>query len=149
MDKPCKDCVAEGVTSDRPAPWPGPRCMTHHRVVTRARKAAAHANRLAKVYGITRETYEALLALQGGRCAICTRATGATRRLSVDHDHAQAVLDGHEPTNGCPVCIRGLLCRPCNDVLGHLRDSAAAGVRIALYLTDPPARQLARQENAR
>jgi len=144
----CKDCVAEGNGgTSRPTPHPGPRCVTHHRVVTKARKAAAHARRLATVYGITADWYAALLAFQGGACAICTRATGKTRRLSVDHDHAQAVLDGHERDHGCPVCVRGLLCRPCNDTLGHFRDDAAAGVRMALYLTDPPARQLARQEN--
>lgn len=144
----CKDCTAEGVTTARPAPHPGPRCVTHHRAVTKARKAAAHGRRIVTTYGITPEEYAALLALQGGACAICTRATGATRRLSVDHDHAQARADGHAAETGCRVCVRGLLCRPCNDALGHFRDSPEAGIRLALYLTYPPARRLSTQEIA-
>ena len=49
--------------------------------------------------------------LQGGRCAICLRR----RRLAVDHDHRHC--PGQE---GCPTCVRGLLCFPCNGALGEL-----------------------------
>lgn len=47
--------------------------------------------------------YEALLALQGGGCAICG-ATPKTRRLHVDHDHKT-------------MRVRGLLCHRCNRAL--------------------------------
>jgi hypothetical protein len=123
MSVRCKDCGPGGRA--RPAPFPGPRCATHHREVTRARKLAAHARRTETVYGITADGYAALLAAQGGVCAICRRATGRTKRLAVDHRH-----DTGE--------VRGILCGPCNQVLLGRYDAAA--LRRALdYLADPPA----------
>jgi hypothetical protein len=85
-----------------------------------------HRARIAKVYGIQPDDYDRLYAAQGGRCAICRRATGKTRRLSVDHDHASGK-------------VRGLLCRPCNDLLGHARDDVDFFERAITYLLDPPA----------
>lgn len=128
----CKDCEP---SCRRPAPHPGPRCTTHHRAVLAGRRAAAHGRRIGVVYSITPTQYAALLEHQGGVCAICQRATGRTRRLSVDHDHR--CCDG--PTS-CGRCVRGLLCRPCNDLLGHLRDDQAAARRVVGYLERPPAR---------
>jgi hypothetical protein len=90
------------------------------------------------VYGITVTDYAELLAKQGFTCAICQRATGKTRRLAVDHDHAQAVDDGHDETTGCPKCVRGLLCKPCNRLLGHVRDDPETLRRAARYLEEPP-----------
>lgn len=124
----CKDCVAEGVTTRRPAPHPGPRCATHHRAKRSAVRERARASRLEAVYGITEDEYQRIYAAQGGCCYICRRAKGTGRkRLSVDHDH----------TTGY---VRGLLCKPCNlNVIGHLRDDPAALRRGADYLTNPPA----------
>ena len=142
-DKPCKDCVTEGVTTKRPAPYPGPRCKTHHLVVKRARRSKAHGNRVLSVYGITPEQYQEIYDAQGGVCFICRRATGATRKLSVDHDHLIADQEcGHDPKSGCPQCVRGLLCRPCNDMLGHARDDGEVFLRAILYLANPPAREI-------
>lgn len=42
--------------------------------------------RLVRTYGITAVEYDAMLAQQGGGCAICG-STGKTRRLHVEHDH--------------------------------------------------------------
>ena len=70
-----------------------------------------------------------LYLFQGKRCAICARATGATRNLSVDHDHKTGLT-------------RGLLCRPCNDFLGWVRDDPEAGRRLFQYLTNTPAMRL-------
>lgn len=51
---------------------------------------------------LTEDQYVTLLALQGGRCAICRRPPKVGgRRLSVDHDHASGQ-------------VRGLLCFRCN-----------------------------------
>ena len=124
--KRCKDCQAEGITSKRKAPYPGPRCATHYRLIRKERSDRNHARHIGNVYGITADEYQALKEYQGGLCAICRRADGSTRRLSVDHDHSTGR-------------IRSLLCRPCNDMLGHLRDDPAAFRRAADYLVDPPA----------
>lgn len=123
----CKDC---GPESRRPAPHPGPRCATCHRAVRTARSTATHGRYIEATYGITEDQYADILAVQDGRCYICQRATGARRRLAVDHDHVSGE-------------VRGLLCKPCNrDVLGHLRDSTDALFRAIEYLINPPARKV-------
>ena len=129
----CRDCRAEGVTTFRPARPPGPRCETHHRRAQGERRARTR-DRLRQVrYGITPEQHEALLAHQDWLCAICRRANGRTRALSVDHDHRAP--DGAQS-------VRGLLCRPCNDLLGHVRDDATVLLRAVAYLTTPPAHRV-------
>lgn len=135
----CKDCDAEGVTTKRPAPHPGPRCTTHHRAVKKQRKAKAHARRIDTFYGITTEQYQMLYQYQGGRCAICQWATGATRNLAVDHDHS--CTKGHPPERGCQHCVRGLLCSVCNRVV--IGRYTPEGLQRAIdYLNDPPARRV-------
>ena len=136
-DKPCKDCVAEGITTKRPAEKPGPRCVTHWRAVVNARKYSAHARRLENNFGISDEQYWRIYESQDGRCYICQRATGKTKRLAVDHDHD---LCEHDPKVGCPQCIRALLCGPCNQMVGRYRVDALQ--RAIIVLTDPPAQRI-------
>lgn len=92
----------------------------------KARKAAAHEKRVQDTYGLAPGDYERLYALQGERCYICQRANGRSRKLSVDHDHKTGK-------------VRGLLCRPCNSMLGHGRDNPTMFYRAAEYLRFPPA----------
>ena len=131
----CIDCLAEYGRRDkkpaqyRPAPHPGPRCASHHRQKQKLSKAGAHERRVQKTYGLAPGEYGRLYLFQGKVCAICRRATGATRKLSVDHDHKTGA-------------VRGLLCRPCNDLLGHIRDDLATAQRIVNYLHIPPAKHL-------
>jgi hypothetical protein len=153
VPKPCKDCVAEWKETATPealllgyeaavpfsrrrlAPDPGPRCATHWREVKRARKAARHGGYVQKTYGLGEYDYGTMYEAQNGVCYICQRANGATRKLSVDHDHK--CCSG--PTS-CGACVRGLLCRPCNDMLGHARDDWQMFARAIRYLQNPPAR---------
>ena len=67
-------------------------------------------------YSITEQRYDEILAAQGGVCAICKKDC---RRgsLSVDHDHTCC-----PGVKSCGKCVRGLLCRTCNQALGNLRD---------------------------
>lgn len=123
MTKKCKDC---GPESKRPAPHPGPRCATCHRDIVKARKKAKHAAWVLATYGLKDGQYDLLKAAQGGSCAICRRATGATKKLAVDHDHKTGF-------------VRGLLCGPCNGMLGNARDDVEFFLRAAEYLTHPPA----------
>lgn len=130
----CKDCA---IGTKRPAPHPGPRCATHHREVTKARRSKAHASYVAKTYSLDEGQYEALYKSQGGRCYICRRASGAARRLSVDHDHS--CCPGRV---SCGRCVRALLCRPCNDLLGHVRDDIDTLRRAAIVIRDRPAQEV-------
>lgn len=88
--------------------------------------SAAHSKRIEKTYGLDREAYDALLKLQGGRCAIC-RARPKSKRLAVDHDHKTGV-------------VRGLLCSRCNhDLMGAAWDSQAMALALLGYISAPPA----------
>jgi hypothetical protein len=80
------------------------------------------------IYGLAEGDYEKLYRFQDGRCAGCQRATGRTKRLAVDHSH----LTGE---------VRGLLCGPCNRMVGWFRDDPSTFGRLANYLVNPPARQ--------
>jgi hypothetical protein len=62
-------------------------------------------------YGITREDYDSQLERQGSVCAICSTADEGLwwGYFVVDHDHATGA-------------IRGLLCSPCNTLIGGARD---------------------------
>lgn len=114
----------------RPCPYPGPRCTTHNRVRRAEVRKRVHDSRVVKIYGLSPGDYDRLYEIQGGKCYICQRATGASKRLAVDHNHE---------TNE----VRGLLCKTCNhDVLGHLREDIEAFKRAIEYLSDPPARRL-------
>ena len=67
-----------------------------------------------KAHGLAVAERDALAALQGGLCAICLQPSD---RLQIDHDHR------HCPgTEGCRLCIRGLLCPKCNSGLGWIGD---------------------------
>jgi hypothetical protein len=115
----CIDCLAENSASTRAAPKPGPRCIEHWRTRKKAVSKANHANRIEDVFGITGEEYWAIYESQNGRCFICEKATGARKRLAVDHDH-NLCGDKHDPNVGCRNCIRALLCGPCNKMIGYL-----------------------------
>lgn len=76
-----------------------------------------------RVYGLTVERFDQMVATQGGMCAICRRPpNGRGRRLHVDHDH----VSGR---------VRGLLCHSCNTSIGHLAESAEILARAIVYLT--------------
>lgn len=85
-------------------------------------------------YGITEAEYQGMLAEQDGKCYVCQRKPGV-RRLAVDHDHAI------EERKGKRASVRGLLCRACNEYIGHIRDDAKAAYRLMDYLDRPTWRQ--------
>ena len=82
-------------------------------------RARERANRRHRRYGMSDPDYEALLARQGGACAICGRKS--RRRLVVDH---------------CHVCdrVRGLLCHNCNIGLGYYCDDVGRLQAAIAYL---------------
>jgi hypothetical protein len=70
----------------------------------------------------------ALLAAQGGRCAVCgiPEDEAPKGRLYTDHDHITRSAAG----------IRGLLCGNCNFGLGHFKDSPDLLAAAIRYLRD-------------
>ena len=76
---------------------------------------------LKRLYGITLEQYEALLAEQGGKCAICGGVADEGSSMAVDHDHTTRET-------------RGVVHSRCNLAIGFLRDSPRACRGAAEYL---------------
>lgn len=73
-------------------------------------------DRRLRAIGLSLEWYDA----QPKVCGICgTIDPQGKGSWCVDHDH-QCCPYG--PRQGCPKCVRGLLCNPCNTGLGHFKD---------------------------
>lgn len=86
-------------------------------------RAERQLETIVKSHGISVEQFEAMLARQGGVCAICKRpqTVKRRRRLSIDHCHKTGV-------------IRGLLCDQCNTGIGNLREDPAVLQAAIEYL---------------
>lgn len=80
-------------------------------------------------YGITIDQHEAMLASQGGGCAICGGPTKDGRAFFVDHDHS--CCPGQRT---CGKCVRGLLCGDCNLGIGYFDDDIARMEQAITYL---------------
>ena len=107
--------------------------------------AAPRRARTRRRHGLGREGVDALLAQQRGSCAVCGVPYADTpgQRLAIDHDH------GHCPGKiGCPVCIRGLLCNRCNNLLRLASDNSGI-LRIAASYLDKWERELATRPGER
>jgi hypothetical protein len=100
-DHICKDCLAEYNKT------------RYHDNIEKERKRTRdryhrlnyYDKNLLKIYGITRNEYEALRLKQDNRCAICKRPF--EKLPHVDHDHKTGK-------------VRGLLCGDCNRGLGWI-----------------------------
>jgi hypothetical protein len=97
-------------------------------------KSQGRASSLPRKYNITIQQYEEIKKVQGGVCAICNVATGASKSMAVDHDHSCCPAGG-----SCGSCVRGVLCASCNKMLGFARDSQEFFERAIEYLRNPPA----------
>lgn len=83
----------------------------------------------ARKFGISIDKLREMEDEQGGRCAICGESEVAGRRMAVDHDH-----DCCPGKESCGECVRGLLCKRCNQGLGHFRDDPKLLISAARYL---------------
>ena len=83
---------------------------------------------LKSKYGLSKEQYLALLEAQNFRCKICgatgghtMRKTGKSTAPQVDHCHRTGR-------------VRGLLCGPCNRILGFADDNPTILLKAIQYL---------------
>ncbi len=94
-------------------------------------------------YGLTVDQYDAILAVQDGKCALCqAEKPGGKGKWHIDHDHAGTKHRGF-PRKGFNQCeakhVRGLLCHRCNVSLGFYEKLLArVGLaRVTAYLAPP------------
>lgn len=79
---------------------------------TRPEQARSYG--LKSKYGLSDARFDAMLARQGGGCAICHAPPESfSKGLYVDHDHACC-----PGKRSCGECVRGILCVFCNNALG-------------------------------
>jgi len=79
-------------------------------------------NHIKRKYGITEEDYCNMWNDQEGLCAICGSDDNSGKRFSVDHCHDTGK-------------VRGLLCDPCNWMLGQAKDNTNTLAKAIKYLT--------------
>ncbi|HEY8547767.1 MAG TPA: endonuclease VII domain-containing protein [Acidimicrobiales bacterium] len=72
-----------------------------------------------RTFGISADELDAMLASQGGGCAICGVAPARAASLHLDHDTG---------------AVRGILCLSCNQGVGKFRDDPALLERAAAYV---------------
>ena len=80
------------------------------------------AQRRVKWYGVSLEDQERMLREQEGKCAACA---GFMLKPCLDHDHATGQ-------------VRAFLCQPCNNAIGHLKDSPQRVRQLLAYLLAHP-----------
>lgn len=86
-------------------------------------KSGDRAYHIAR-YGLSVADYNRMFAEQEGKCRGCNRhQTELKRRLCIDHDHKTDT-------------VRGLLCAPCNLILGYARDNKDILSNLINYLSE-------------
>lgn len=100
--------------------------LGYERARYQATKTQTRERHLVRKYGVALADYERMLAAQDRVCAICGVAeeTQHNKVFHVDHCHATGR-------------VRGILCRGCNHVLGHLKDDAGKLRKAITYLEIP------------
>lgn len=104
--------------------WSCKSCRREADTVWRARpenRVRACARSRKRRYGLEDETYQQMLASQGGVCAICYQPNTNGKALYVDHCHDTGR-------------VRALLCDGCNFAIGQMKDSPDRLRSAAAYL---------------
>lgn len=123
--------------------WSSPRAKVCNTCKKQTSRRSARAAHLWRSFGITLDEYDAMLAAQGGVCAICKKPR--PYNLPVDHDHQlerDLIEAGAEPLEAARRSIRGLVCKRENGLLRDVRDDPAILRSAADYIDDPPARRV-------
>jgi hypothetical protein len=89
-------------------------------------KRRSRAGWLKRKYKLSEQDWLYLFSIQQGACAICrSPSPGSKRGWHTDHDHRTGK-------------VRGILCHPCNMMLGGARDCAAILESGKAYLRANP-----------
>jgi hypothetical protein len=75
-------------------------------------------------HGLTRAEREHLAAMQLHRCAVCLDLLGDDRQIDHDHDHCPG-------RTSCGACVRGVLHKRCNAVVGQFENGTLVDPELA------------------
>jgi hypothetical protein len=93
----CRDCTNRKAREQRAKPEVNAYRQKYMRNLT------------LRQYGLTVESFDAMVVVQDGRCAVCSEELKfGTGGCAVDHDHNTGL-------------VRGILCKLCNVGIGHFR----------------------------
>lgn len=95
-------------------------CVACDELMRQKHKITQKYNRITKEYGLSKEEYMALVALQNSSCKLCEKFEEDHFKLHVDHCHDK-------------LKVRGLLCGKCNQGIGLLNHSPNLLRQAALY----------------
>jgi hypothetical protein len=73
-----------------------------------------------KRFGLTPESFQAMLEAQGYACAMGREPFEEGQRICIDHDHACCPVAPGARARSCGKCVRGLLCLTCNVAVGYV-----------------------------
>ena len=135
MKKICKKCGVEKPFSDfhkdsKRKDGLNPYCKQCRTITEKEYRSKPSAKKkqrnwkLKDTFGIDISQYDLLLESQNYKCAICgAKETGTrwTKHFNVDHCHKTGR-------------VRGLLCKPCNIMLGEAKDNPSILYKAADYL---------------
>ena len=92
-------------------------------------KRQRRVNQLKYLYRLSWEDYQEMLSKQNNRCAICPKMFNEDIVPVVDHDHSCCAGN-----KSCGNCVRQLLCRSCNHLIGQCSEDIDTLVSAIAYL---------------
>lgn len=124
----CRPCTTQYQVERRKDPSIRARENKLQRERHRKNPDAQRNRQLKHWYGMQLRDYSEMLSSQGNVCAICQKPEtaiikGKVAALAVDHKHNHTCDHERSGQKACTECIRGLLCRDCNTILGKIADS--------------------------
>ena len=121
----CETCYKQRLTAKDPEKKRAYSTAWRRKNPEKASAAIRNWN-LKRKFGITVDEYDRMREAQAGLCGICGRPEQMlAKRLAVDHDHETGQ-------------IRGLLCGPCNVVLGYIENPEWSAKAAAYLKTHAP-----------
>jgi hypothetical protein len=118
----CRRCQSDWAKAKYHADPEAARAKSRERAARVRTPERSRRRALQAMYGLGWDEYEAMLASQGGRCAVCGASeAGGRGNWHVDHDHESGR-------------VRGLLCAGCNVGIGQFRDDPERLRAAARYL---------------
>jgi hypothetical protein len=85
-------------------------CVDCDKMQAEKHKVSKQFTRIKKIYGLTKETYLQMVAVQKSACKLCGNKVENHFNLHIDHCHKTNI-------------VRGLLCGKCNQGIGLLNHS--------------------------